>query len=298
MEMVGVSKNEKKDRKDFVTNVVVYLVVIIAVIAFGVCLWLIISKFLDYQESDDVFRKIQDTSVTEYKPIIASDVVETVDDGSDAEIETVTSEQSQETDTVNPALLINWDDFEGTEVVAWFQMDNISYPIMQHSNNSYYLNHLPNGAYNSGGSLFLFSDNNSMFADNCSFVYGHNMYDGSMFGLLKHYGNAGFKDHLFYIYLPDGTRHTYQFFSVASVYQDSNVYTWRFNSDDEYINWQQWMLEQSMFGTSCEASKDARYVILSTCNGYSNTKYRFIICGQEVMVDSLQESASWYGEED
>ena len=148
--------------------------------------------------------------------------------------------------------------------------------------------------HNGGGSIFLLNHNNPLFTDKSSFVYGHNMGNGSMFGRLKNYMTDASKDHLFYIYLPDGTRHVYQFFSVATVFQESKAYTWSFASDDSYMNWQQWMLDKSRIGTSCKASKDARYVTLSTCNGYAGTNHRLVICGQEIRVDKLQSPASWY----
>lgn len=66
---------------------------------------------------------------------------------------------------------------------------------------------------------FLLNHNNPLFTDRSNFVYGHNMGNGSMFGRLKNYMTDASKDHLFYIYLPDGTRHVYQFFSVATVFQ-------------------------------------------------------------------------------
>lgn len=274
MEIDSMSEN-KNYKKISAVDVVMYLVVIICVAVLIGCVALLVPKFLEYRDSDEAFQQISDMSITSYNTESSGMSV-------DASID------------VSDAIQIDWDAFKDTEIVAWFQMDDISYPIMQHSDNSYYLKHLPDGTYNGGGSIFLLNHNNPLFTDQSSFVYGHNMNNGSMFGSLKNYTTSEYKDHLFYIYLPDGTRHVYQFFSVAVVYQDSKAYTWAFASDETYMEWQQWMLDQSIIKTSCEMSKDARYVTLSTCNGYSGTNHRLIVCGQEIRVDMLQQPASWY----
>lgn len=237
----------------------------LALIIFVVCMFQVVPKLLEYKQSDDVYQEIQDEGIEE------------------------STESNQ-----SSILTIDWDAYADTEIIAWFQMDNISYPIVQHSDNSYYLHRLPNGKRNSGGSLFLLSQNSPFLTDRNSFIYGHNMRDGSMFGQLKNYVTSQSKDHLFYIYLPDGTRHTYQFFSENIVNQNSKAYTWFFESDDAFMDWQQWMLSCSKIGTSLSASESAKYVTLSTCYGKAGTSKRLLICGQEIAVDSLQEPASWY----
>lgn len=276
--MSSKQKSIKKFKTgDKILNIFLYVIVFCAIVVLIFCLSQIVPKLLEYRQSDSSFEQMQDSNVTKYDPITAN---------SDSDV-------SSDVD-VSDALSIDWDAFQGTEIVAWFQLDDISYPIMQHTDNSYYLHHLPDGSYNGGGSIFLLNHNNPLFTDKSSFVYGHNMGNGSMFGRLKNYMTDASKDHLFYIYLPDGTRHVYQFFSVATVFQESKAYTWSFASDDSYMNWQQWMLDKSRIGTSCTASKDARYVTLSTCNGYAGTNHRLVICGQEIRVDKLQSPASWY----
>lgn len=276
--MVSKRKSTKKSKtSDKILNILMYVIVCCAIGVLIFCLSQVVPKLLEYRQSDSSFEQMQDMNITKYDPITAS---------SDLDV-------SSDVD-VSDALSIDWDAFDGTEIVAWFQLDDISYPIMQHTDNSYYLNHLPDGSYNGGGSIFLLNHNNPLFTDKSNFVYGHNMANGSMFGSLKKYTTEASKDHLFYIYLPDGTRHVYQFFSVATVFQESKAYTWSFASDDSYMDWQQWILDQSMIGTSCKASKDAKYVTLSTCNGYAGTNHRLIVCGQEIRVDKLQSPASWY----
>ncbi len=63
---------------------------------------------------------------------------------------------------------------------------NINYPIVQSTDNDYYLNHLPNGEKNKMGSIYLDYRNND-FEDENTIIYGHNMNDGTMFSELENY---------------------------------------------------------------------------------------------------------------
>lgn len=289
-------KSSKKKRKISISTILIVLIIVIMVFVMAYCLAQLIPKFMEYQASDSAYDDLSVGIVKEYDG--DSGVLKILKNDKDTgkqSAKTVAAKSSKKK-KVKDAIQIDWDAFSGTEIIAWFQMDDISYPIMQHSDNDYYLHHLPDGSYNGGGSLFLLSYNNPLFTDQSSFIYGHNMNNGSMFGKLKHYTGKESENHKFYIYLPDGTRHTYQFFSVATVLQESKTYTWSFASDDSFMDWQDWMLGESMIGTSLKKSEDAKYVTLSTCNGYAGTNHRLVVCGQEVDVEELQEPASWYEE--
>ena len=205
----------------------------------------------------------------------------------------------EDTVTVDPASVrdavhIDWDAFSGTDICAWFQMDSLSYPVMHTDNNDFYLHHLPDGSYNYGGSLFLYDKNDPMFTGQSSFIYGHNMNDGSMFGTLKNCLSEKYAGHVFYVYLPDGTRHTYQFYSVCLIPQTSQAYTWSFSDTAAFMNWQSFLREQSDFECGLLPDEHGRFVTLSTCNGMSGTNKRLIVVGKEVSVEKLQEPASWY----
>lgn len=260
-------------------SILIGFVAIIAVCILVCCVSQLLPKLLEYKQSDDAFQEMQDKGITEYDP---------------ADLAVVGTDETSADVDVSDALKIDWDAYSGTEIVGWFQLDDISYPIMQHSDNEYYLHHLPDGSWNSGGSLFLLNHNNPLLTDQSNFIYGHNMANGSMFSKLKNYTSNDFKDYTFSIYLPDGTRHVYQFFAVATVYQESKAYTWSFESDETFMDWQNWMLNESMIDTSLNPSETAKYMTLSTCNGGSGTNHRLVVCGQEVRIDTLQEPASWY----
>ena len=73
------------------------------------------------------------------------------------------------------------------DYVAWVQIPGVvSLPVV-YRDNTYYLDHDFNGKKNSGGTLFL-DEYHPFKADTQYLVlHGHNMHDGTMFGLLSHY---------------------------------------------------------------------------------------------------------------
>ena len=75
------------------------------------------------------------------------------------------------------------------QAVAWLYSagTNIDYPVMQASDNDYYLRRLPSGEWNMSGSLFMDYRCAPDFSDGLSVIYGHNMDDGSMFASLENY---------------------------------------------------------------------------------------------------------------
>ena len=84
------------------------------------------------------------------------------------------------------------------DTVGWLDIQgSISLPVV-YWDNEFYLTHDFNGDRNASGTLFL-DKNHPLTADAQNLlIYGHNMRDGSMFGLLTHYQQADYlKKHPF-----------------------------------------------------------------------------------------------------
>ena len=88
------------------------------------------------------------------------------------------------------------------DTVAWLRIPGgvVSLPVV-YRDNTYYLNHDFYGRRSDSGTLFL-DEAHPLKADTQYMViHGHNMYDGSMFGLLSHYRRRGYMEEHPTVYL-------------------------------------------------------------------------------------------------
>lgn len=167
------------------------------------------------------------------------------------------------------------------DVVGWIRFENlaISYPIMRGEDNDYYLRHTTNRTENKAGSIFMDYLNAPDFSDKNTFVYGHNMKNKSMFGLLNNYsGEQYYREHpYFWIYTPQGAAR-YQIFScyVGSAAGDS--YQVGFGENEEFEAYLGRLRELSAYDTGVSVSKEDEIVSLSTCTA-SGDDYRFLVHG-------------------
>ena len=157
--------------------------------------------------------------------------------------------------------------------VAWIQvsgLDVIDYPVMQYSDDAYFLDHAWDGKSSRYGAIFLEAENAADFSDDYTLIYGHNMKDGSMFGRLKKYTDASFYDEnggMITIYLPEETR-TYQIFSIRYVSpDDTNTYTLWSQQDDRYASVLDAIRRDSIYDTGVSVSGEDSIITLSTCSG-------------------------------
>ena len=80
------------------------------------------------------------------------------------------------------------------DAVLWIDIPGtpVSYPVAQASDNDYYLKRNLSGSYNFAGTVFMDFRNDPSLSDDNTILYGHNMRNGSMFGILSHYADEEF----------------------------------------------------------------------------------------------------------
>lgn len=197
--------------------------------------------------------------------------------------------------------IVDWEALAGTETVAWLvfkdKPEKINYPVVQHKTNSYYTTHLYNGEKNISGAIFMDKRNAPMLTDRNTIIYGHNMQDGTMFHDLRYFMDPNFyKDNKeFYLYLPDGTKHTYEICTVNQISENSFAYDITYSSDTDFIENMNMLYQTSMCGNSVKTLPTDSIVTLSTCMTNDITSSdRLIVVGIHRTVEQVQQPASWY----
>lgn len=173
------------------------------------------------------------------------------------------------------------------DVVAWIKCEDtaINYPVVQGTDNAYYLNHLPDGTESVAGAVFLDYRNAPDFTDDNSAIYGHHMRTGDMFTALENYKSQAFyEEHpSIGIYTPEGD---YTMELLAGYVVDANWETLPLEFVDA-TDFEKYIAEirrRSTFASDVTVSPEDRLISLCTCT-YNFSNARFIIVGKLVEAE-------------
>lgn len=169
-------------------------------------------------------------------------------------------------------------EYEGATGYIDIPNTNISYPIMQGEDNSYYLKHLPNGDRNKMGSIFLDYRNNG-FNDKNTIIYGHNFNNGTMFSDLLNYKSFEFyKNHSNYkIYTSDKVIEVAIFaIYIADATKDELPINFESTDFDDYLDM---VLESNLINSEVSIDSEDNLITLCTCSNGS-WKNRLIVIGK------------------
>ena len=177
------------------------------------------------------------------------------------------------------------------KLIGWLKIDdtNIDYPVMQTSDNEYYLTHNYNQEYDKNGSLFLDCDCSIYPRSTNLIIYGHHMKSGNMFGNLQQYAKESYgKKHDIIQFDSIYEKATYQVMYVfrSQVYnEDDLVFKYyqfiNANSEEEFNSYMKEMAAMSLYDTGVTASYGDSLLTLSTCDS-SQTDGRFVVVAKRI----------------
>ena len=165
------------------------------------------------------------------------------------------------------------------DVCAWLQGQGniVNYPVVQGSDNSYYLKHLIDGSYNSNGTLFVHAQNHFL-QDDITYIFGHHMYGGAMFGSLKKYDSSQYywSHSDFKLYTPNKT-YTLRIYAVFYG-TGSDQITFNFSNEASFNKAMANYAARSLHTPQVNVSYGDKLVCLATC-AYQVTDGRyFVLC--------------------
>lgn len=166
------------------------------------------------------------------------------------------------------------------DVVAWLYCPNtpINYPVVQSSNNDYYLRRLLDGSYNFAGTLFMDYRNAEDISDWNSVIYGHNMKNDSMFGTLPGYKTQSyFQEHPEMFLLTPEQDYSIQLIAGFTTPANSELYSTFAPDDTEMERLLESWIDNSDFDSGIKPTSEDRLITLSTCSyEYDNARYVLI----------------------
>lgn len=139
-----------------------------------------------------------------------------------------------------------------SDVVGWIYIEDtpINYPIVQGTDNSFYLKHLFNKEDGIAGCVFLDCNNSSNFKDLNSVVYGHHMRDETMFTSIAKYKKQSYYDEhqiAIIIITPYETITVKLFAGFVANPQSDDAWKIEFKEKYEFELWKEKIIAKSLF---------------------------------------------------
>ena len=273
-----------------IEKIIVTIASIVAVVAF--CM--VIKKAYDYKQAENEYASLQQFASDTVEKTETADTVEKVEAPKDTE-DDADAEAEEKKKKKELARNYNREDFPDIDVdfpalrqknqdtVGWLYVGScgISYPIVQGEDNDYYMHITFEGNRNASGAIIMDYRDDKYLKDWNTFIYGHNMKNGSMFGSLKKLlkdETLVEQDPYIYVFLP-GYIYRYKIFSYYKDKPDSKMY-WTADNLQEYRQYIRDALSLSVKDLGVETSEENNMITLVTCSGSGEGKMRFFVHGE------------------
>lgn len=255
------AKHSKKSNNKF-KKLLLLLLVIIFIFSIGYMFYYIYNNNKNKKDSTDILNevKIDSTQVTEEK-----------------------SEKMLKLEELQK---------ENNEIIGWLEIEgtNINYPVLQGTDNEFYMKNNYKKEKSKDGSIFLDKSYNWDIPSSNLLLYGHNNKNGIMFQDLLKYKNEDFyKEHTKIKFTTNKEDNVYEIISVfySRVYYKSekNVFKYYYfvnaNNEQEYNDFVNNAKKSSIYDTGINANYGDQLLTLSTCE-YSQEDGRFVVVAKKI----------------
>ena len=169
---------------------------------------------------------------------------------------------------------INWEALkkENDQIKAWIIVPdtNISYPIVQGTDNDYYLHHTFGKQENYAGAVFIDYHNKPDFSDNNTLIYGHNVKHETMFSQLEKFMDKQFfQDHKYVYLFTEQQNYKCEVVSFEYTYDRSPSYRYGITDAKEWQDYIDLVTSPDLNGhvrSDVKMGVSDRMVSLSTCS--------------------------------
>lgn len=190
---------------------------------------------------------------------------------------------------------------QNPDFVCWLYYPDgaVDYPVVKETESDIngYLHRTFDGKSNAAGCIFMPYDADSGFRDLNTFLYGHNMRDGSMFGSLKYLyrdPEEKFKDPYFYIWTKDYERIMYRVVAMYVVDKESEMFAVPISAAG-YVEYKDKMMAMGSVDGFVEITDEemdklghgSPLVTLQACYGPAGTRNRLLVTGVEILREDF-----------
>lgn len=159
---------------------------------------------------------------------------------------------------------------KNADTIAFIHMDqtNINYPIVQTTDNEYYLHRAFDKSKNAAGWVFMDYRNNINNLSDNTIIYGHGRLDKTVFGSLKNALSKSWQENKdnYIIWLSTPTENMmFQIFSIYTIKSESYYIETSFKTEAKKEEWLNIMIERNTAPKTAEVTTSDKILTLSTC---------------------------------
>lgn len=234
-----------------------YIIILIITFSFG---YMFYDNYTSMQSNLEIKNELQNIINLDD----ASIIVDNLNANKDENDKLVVNEDVASIFNINP------------ETIGWLKVNNtnIDYPVLQTSNNTYYLNHNIYFEKDYNGWVFMDYRNNLDFLNDNLIIYAHNRYyNGVMFGTLQNTMRKSWYTN------PDNQIITlrtlyeelhYKVFSIYKIESTTDYLEVLFPNDDVKLNMFNMLKNRSIYNFGVDLKKEDKILTLSTCADENN----------------------------
>lgn len=181
---------------------------------------------------------------------------------------------------------------KNSDTVAFIHMDqtNINYPVVQTTNNDYYLTRAFDKSKNYAGWVYMDYRNDSINLSDNTVIYGHGRLDKTVFGSLKNSLTKQWQNNKdnYVIWLSTPNKNMlFQIFSIYTINSESYYIKTDFKNSEEKQKWINTMLKRNTADIQTEVTTDDKILTLSTCQ--NNNGGRIVVQAKLIKVQNRTE---------
>lgn len=165
------------------------------------------------------------------------------------------------------------------EVLGWIAIPNtLSYPLLQGTDNDYYLTHTWKGTASAVGAIFMDYRCDSALGDANTLIYGHRTQGGAMFGNLRKYASYAYWEANPDVYLvtEEGISR-YRIYAAYEAEVTSLTYQKSFSDEEQWQAFIDHGTGKSVITTGTQPGPEDQVITLSTCTAQGSQNTRWVV---------------------
>lgn len=273
----------KKQKKRKLKKSVIYFLLTLFIIIFTFSTYKIIKWFVDSYNTKKLTQDINETT----------EVIES--EGNEENVININPPENEKDDywdfIKQPYVSVDFNSLKerNSDTVAWIKVNNsnINYPVVQSTNNEYYLNRAFDQSYSGGGWIYMDYRNNPTSFDTNTIIYGHSMKDKSMFGSLLQarydYWYTNKDNQVIKLSTPQENT-LWRMFSTYTIPAESYYIQNSFNTNEEIESFFNTLKERSVYDFDVDLISSDKILTLSTCNS-ATTDERLVVHAKLISVE-------------